>query len=185
MAKSKAKARRSSDAESVTSTASNNSRTANNAGLVAPGSPRTQMSKSANGSHPKRKQTTSLNNVSSPFMSELKMKQLLPPLPDLPDAVAVDERQKKVVNFRVRTLWTFILLAGYFTILALGHMYLIALVTVIQIIVYKEVIALAAVPAREKKIPFFKVLNWFTLVMTWLMIGIFWLLQCFFYMERA
>ena len=40
-------------------------------------------------------------------------------------------------------------------------MYLIALVTVIQIIVYKEVIALASVPAREKKIPFFKVLNWY------------------------
>jgi phosphatidate cytidylyltransferase len=92
------------------------------------------------------------------------MKQLLPPLPDLPDTVAVDERQKKVVNFKVRTLWTFILLAGYFTILALGHMYLIALVTVIQIIVYKEVIALAAVPAREKKIPFFKVLNWYIIL---------------------
>ena len=40
----------------------------------------------------------------------------------------------------------------------MGHMYFIALVTVIQIIVYKEVIALASVPAREKKIPFFKVL---------------------------
>ena len=77
------------------------------------------------------------------------------------DTSSTEERQKKVVNFKVRTLWTFILLAGYFTILALGHMYLIALVTVIQIIVYKEVIALASVPAREKKIPFFKVLNWY------------------------
>jgi len=72
-----------------------------------------------------------------------------------------EERKKKVVNFKVRTLWTFILLAGYFTILAMGHIYLIALVTVIQIIVYKEVIALASVPAREKNIPFFKVLNWY------------------------
>jgi len=43
----------------------------------------------------------------------------------------------------------------------MGHMYVIALVTVIQIIVYKEVIAIASVPAREKKIPFFKVLNWY------------------------
>ena len=73
---------------------------------------------------------------------------------------STEERKKKVVNFKVRTLWTFILLAGYFTILALGHMYLIALVTVIQIIVYKEVIALASVPAQERRIPFFKVLNW-------------------------
>jgi phosphatidate cytidylyltransferase len=86
---------------------------------------------------------------------------LLPALPLLPSTEERQEKQKKVVNFRVRTLWTFILLAGYFTILALGHMYLIALVTVVQIIVYKEVIALASVPAREKKIPFFKVLNWY------------------------
>jgi phosphatidate cytidylyltransferase len=74
--------------------------------------------------------------------------------------VPSEEQQKKVVNIKQRTLWTFILLAGYFTILALGHMYLIALVTVVQIIVYKEVIALASIPAQEKKIPFFKVLNW-------------------------
>lgn len=85
------------------------------------------------------------------------------PLRAVPEASAQDERQKKVVNFKVRTLWTFILLAGFFTILAMGHMYVIALVTVIQIIVYKEVIAIASVPAREKKIPFFKVLNWYVL----------------------
>jgi phosphatidate cytidylyltransferase len=84
-----------------------------------------------------------------------------------------EERQKKIVNLRQRTLWTFILLAGYFTILAMGHMYLIALVTVVQIIVYKEVIALASIPAQEKKIPFFKVLNWQVIVLTLLMKGTF------------
>jgi hypothetical protein len=143
------------------------------------------MAKSANGSHPKRKQSTSsLNKVAPHFLSELTVKQILPPLPDL-DMPSVDERQKKVVNFKVRTLWTFILLAGYFTILALGHMYLIALVTVIQIIVYKEVIALAAVPAREKKIPFFKVLNWYILLLILLMLGIFWQRRCFFCTAKA
>jgi phosphatidate cytidylyltransferase len=85
----------------------------------------------------------------------------LAPVPDDIPLNLPTERQKKVVNFKVRTLWTFILLAGFFTILALGHMYVIALVTVIQILVYKEVIALASVPAREKNIPFFKVLNWY------------------------
>jgi len=82
-------------------------------------------------------------------------------VPDEVPLSATTERQKKVVNFKVRTLWTFILLAGFFTILALGHMYVIALVTVVQILVYKEVIALASVPARERDIPFFKVLNWY------------------------
>jgi phosphatidate cytidylyltransferase len=85
-------------------------------------------------------------------------KQILPVAED--DPPTTEERKKKVVNFKVRTLWTFILLAGFFTILALGHMYVIAMVTVIQIIVYKEVIALASVPAQERRIPFFKVLNW-------------------------
>jgi len=94
----------------------------------------------------------------SPLDCKLIRQQPLPAVPELSDQ---DERQKKVVNFKVRTLWTFILLAGFFTILAMGHMYVIALVTVIQIIVYKEVIAIASVPAREKKIPFFKVLNWY------------------------
>jgi phosphatidate cytidylyltransferase len=82
----------------------------------------------------------------------------LPAVPD--DPSSTDERKKKVLNFQVRTLWTFILLGGFFTILALGHMYVIALVTVIQIVVYKEVIALASVPSGQMKIPFFKVLNW-------------------------
>jgi phosphatidate cytidylyltransferase len=83
----------------------------------------------------------------------------MPVVPD--DLEATEERRKKVVNFKVRTLWTFILLFGFFTILALGHMYVIAMVTFIQIIVYKEVIALASIPAEEKKIPFFKVVNWY------------------------
>lgn len=78
-------------------------------------------------------------------------------------APETDERRKKIGNFKERTLWTFILLAGYITLLAMGHMYIIVLVTIVQIIVYKEVIALASVPAEEKKIPFFKVLNWYVL----------------------
>jgi phosphatidate cytidylyltransferase len=101
---------------------------------------------------------------------------------------AADERQKRIVNFRERTLWTFILLAGYFTLLAMGHMYIIVIVTIVQIIVYKEVIALASVPAEEKKIPFFKVLNWYDSPalrcrVDWQ--GTFWLRQCSFCMVKV
>jgi phosphatidate cytidylyltransferase len=142
MAKSKGKTRRSSeDAESTTSSVSTASRTAS---AQTPPSPR------LNGSPPKRKVSAS---------------HLRRPPPTVPETVtlrtAADERKKRIVNFRERTLWTFILLAGYFTVLALGHMYLIVVVTIVQIIVYKEVIALASIPAEEKKIPFFKVVNWY------------------------
>jgi phosphatidate cytidylyltransferase len=141
MAKSKGKTRRpSEDAESTTSSTA--SRTAS---AQTPPSPR------LNGSPPKRKPSTS------------HLKRVPPTVPETVTLrTAADERQKRIVNFRERTLWTFILLAGYFTVLAMGHMYLIVLVTIVQIIVYKEVIALASVPAEEKKIPFFKVLNWYT-----------------------
>ena len=50
---------------------------------------------------------------------------------------------------------------GFFAILALGHMGVILLVIVIQTLVYKEVIAIAHVPTKEKKLPWFKTLNWF------------------------
>ena len=66
-------------------------------------------------------------------------------------------------------------------------MYVIALVTFIQIIVYKEVIALASVPATQKKIPFFKVLNWYLIVEAVgnRNIGTFWQRPCSFCMERV
>ena len=142
MAKSRGRARRSSDdAESTTSSVSTASRTASG---PTPPSPR------LNGSPPKRKPSASHHKRSPPTVPETVTLRS-----------AADERQKRIVNFRERTLWTFILLAGYFTLLAMGHMYIIVLVTIVQIIVYKEVIAIASVPAQEKKIPFFKVLNWY------------------------
>jgi phosphatidate cytidylyltransferase len=49
---------------------------------------------------------------------------------------------------------------GFFAILALGHLWVILLVFVIQTLVYKEVIAIAHVPSKEKKLPWFKTLNW-------------------------
>lgn len=50
---------------------------------------------------------------------------------------------------------------GFFAILALGHIWVILLIVVIQTLVYKEVIAIAQVPSKEKDLPWFKTLNWF------------------------
>ena len=93
MAKNKSKTRRSSDAESVTSTASNSSRTAS-AGPIRPGSPRSPE----NGSNPKRKSGASaMNTVHSPLGGRVDKKQSLPVVPN---AQSTEERQKKVVNFQ-------------------------------------------------------------------------------------
>ncbi|CAI2177271.1 14595_t:CDS:2 [Funneliformis geosporum] len=70
---------------------------------------------------------------------------------------------KKWKNMTVRSFWTFVMIFGFFAILALGTIWVILLVVVIQTLVYKEVIAIAHVPSKEKKLPWFKTLNWFVL----------------------
>lgn len=58
------------------------------------------------------------------------------------------------------------MILGFFGLLAAGHIYIMMLVTVIQIMTFKEVIALANEPAREKKLPFGKTINWYFLATT-------------------
>ncbi|KAK9450722.1 cytidylyltransferase family-domain-containing protein [Limtongia smithiae] len=80
--------------------------------------------------------------------------------------VEVSEKEKKKQNFIVRTIWTVVMIAGFFLLLAAGHIWIMALVTMIQIFTFKEVIALANEPAREKKLPYGKVINWYFLATT-------------------
>ncbi|RUS15414.1 CDP-diacylglycerol synthase-like protein 1 [Endogone sp. FLAS-F59071] len=80
--------------------------------------------------------------------------------------LAAEEPQKKWRNWWIRTLWTFIMIASFFGIIGTGHMAVIMMVVVIQTLVYKEVIQLAQMPSREKKLPWFKTMNWYFLVST-------------------
>lgn len=50
--------------------------------------------------------------------------------------------------------------------MAAGHIYIVALVSAVQVITFKEVIAIANVPSREKKLQFTKSLNWYFLAAT-------------------
>lgn len=54
----------------------------------------------------------------------------------------------------------------FVTAMAAGHIYLVILVTAVQVITFKEVIAIANVPSREKKLQFTKSLNWYFLAAT-------------------
>ncbi|KAL4796110.1 cytidylyltransferase family-domain-containing protein [Aspergillus venezuelensis] len=74
-----------------------------------------------------------------------------------------DEYQKKKQTFITRTIWTFVMIAGFFIAMFSGHIYIIGIVTAIQIISFKEVIAIANVPSKEKNIRFTKSLNWYFL----------------------
>lgn len=58
------------------------------------------------------------------------------------------------------------MIALFFGAMAAGHLYIIAIVTVVQIMTFKEVIAIANVPSRDRKLRFTKSLNWYFLATT-------------------
>jgi CDP-diglyceride synthetase len=58
------------------------------------------------------------------------------------------------------------MIAGFFTAMFSGHIYVIAIVTTVQIMSFKEVIAIANVPSKEKNLQFTKSLNWYFLATT-------------------
>ncbi|KAL8712001.1 MAG: hypothetical protein Q9220_003697 [cf. Caloplaca sp. 1 TL-2023] len=71
--------------------------------------------------------------------------------------------EKKKATFITRTIWTFVMIAGFFIAMFAGHIYIIGIVTAVQIISFKEVIAIANVPSRDKNLPFTRSLNWYFL----------------------
>ncbi|KAF4507832.1 hypothetical protein G6O67_004290 [Ophiocordyceps sinensis] len=77
-----------------------------------------------------------------------------------------EEYQKKRANFMTRTFWTFSMLALFFTALFIGHIYIIAVITAVQIVCFKEIIAIATVPSRARDIRATKSLNWYWLAST-------------------
>lgn len=58
------------------------------------------------------------------------------------------------------------MIAGFFIALFMGHIYIIAIVTAVQIISFKEVIAIANVPSRARSLKSTKSLNWYWLATT-------------------
>ncbi|KAI4192016.1 MAG: hypothetical protein LQ346_004523 [Caloplaca aetnensis] len=73
------------------------------------------------------------------------------------------EYEKKKATFVTRTIWTLVMIAGFFVSMFAGHIYVIGIVTAVQIVSFKEVIAIANVPSRAKNLPFTRSLNWYFL----------------------
>ncbi|KAG9902033.1 phosphatidate cytidylyltransferase, partial [Aureobasidium melanogenum] len=73
------------------------------------------------------------------------------------------EYEKKKQTFITRTIWTLVMIIFFFVAMFSGHIYIIFIVTAIQIISFKEVIAISNVPSRARKLRFTKTLNWYFL----------------------
>ncbi|KAJ1657050.1 phosphatidate cytidylyltransferase [Dispira simplex] len=69
-------------------------------------------------------------------------------------------------NWWVRTWWTLIMIASFFAIIASGPVTMILLVLTVQVSVFNEVISLASVPNRERRLPWSRALNWYFLLGT-------------------
>ncbi len=74
--------------------------------------------------------------------------------------------EKKKANFITRTFWTFVMIGGFFAALFMGHVYILVIITAVQIVSFKEVIAIANVPSRARDLQSTKSLNWYWLATT-------------------
>lgn len=74
--------------------------------------------------------------------------------------------EKRKETFITRTIWTLVMIAIFFISMFSGHIYLVAIVTAVQIISFKEVIAISNVPSRARRLRFTKSLNWYFLAST-------------------
>ncbi|TQS35451.1 hypothetical protein Golomagni_04128 [Golovinomyces magnicellulatus] len=90
-----------------------------------------------------------------------------PPLtPDKEQEELISEYEKKKATFITRSIWTFVMIGLFCGALFMGHIYIIAVVTAVQIVSFKEVIAIANVPSRARRLRFTKALNWYWLATT-------------------
>ncbi|KAF2837320.1 phosphatidate cytidylyltransferase [Patellaria atrata CBS 101060] len=83
-----------------------------------------------------------------------------------PEALPISDYEKKKQTFITRTIWTLVMIAGFFASMFAGHIYMIIVVTAVQIISFKEVIAIANLRSRERSLRFTKTLSWYFLGIT-------------------
>jgi phosphatidate cytidylyltransferase len=84
----------------------------------------------------------------------------------LPQPPPISEYEKKRQTFVTRSIWTFVMIGAFFGAMFMGHIYIIGIVTAVQIVSFKEVIAIANVPSRARQLRFTKALNWYWLATT-------------------
>ena len=58
------------------------------------------------------------------------------------------------------------MIAAFFSFLFSGHIYIIMVITAVQIVSFKEVNAISNVPSRARSLRFTKALNWYFLGVT-------------------
>ena len=81
-----------------------------------------------------------------------------------PPLLLEQSRGDRWKNWWVRTGFTVVMIGGFVGIIYGGHFYLTCLVLILQMMCFKEIIAIGHVISKEKKLPWFRFLNWYFLV---------------------
>jgi phosphatidate cytidylyltransferase len=76
------------------------------------------------------------------------------------------EYEKKKQTFITRMIWTLVMIGGFFFAMFAGHIYVLMVITAVQIVSFSEVIAIAQVPTKQKNLPLTTSLNWYFLAIT-------------------
>jgi phosphatidate cytidylyltransferase len=84
-----------------------------------------------------------------------------------------NETTKKYRSMRIRTLSSIWMIGGFVLVVYMGHIYIWAMIIVIQLFMVKELFTLARASQRERQLPGFPLLNWYVFLMsgTWLCTG--------------
>ncbi|KAK5996859.1 Putative phosphatidate cytidylyltransferase [Cladobotryum mycophilum] len=133
-----------------------------------PRSPQKQGNGQFSGSESRRSSFSERSEEGSPTRTKAQAQSKLAPLEERPPTAEEKraEYEKKKANFWTRTFWTFIMIFVFFAALFMGHIYMIVIVTAVQIVSFKEVIAIANVPSRARSLRSTKSLNWYWLATT-------------------
>lgn len=86
--------------------------------------------------------------------------------PEQKPEVPQNDYEKKKQTFITRAIWTMAMISGFFVAMFGGHVYMLFVITAIQVICFKEVINIAQVPAKKKNLPLTRSLNWYFLAIT-------------------
>lgn len=78
-----------------------------------------------------------------------------------PQADQESEYEKKKATFITRAIWTFAMIGGFFAAMFAGHIYVLMIIAAVQMISFKEVIAIAQVPTKARNLPLTRSINWY------------------------
>lgn len=81
----------------------------------------------------------------------------------VPLVSVIDDKDAKAArwrNYRTRCFWGAIMITIFTGLLMAGHLAMVLMVISIQTLIFKEVIGIAHMKYKERKLPWFRTINW-------------------------